>query len=550
MTTTQLGPPDAGELSEATGAAKDSVVVAGWTVVSRVTGVVRVAAIGAVLGPTFFSNAFQFANTLPNLIFYTFLAGSLFSSLLVPALVGRIDAADRAGIRQLAGGFLGVSLLALGLIVPLAIAGGPVVLRLAAGGHPGATPNSQVVWLMILLLPQVFLYAVVGTASSVMNAHRRFALAAAAPAFENCGILLVLVATAVFYGTGVRPEGVPPGELFLLGLGSTGAVVCHAAAQWWGARRVGVLLVPRAGWRDREVLVLVRRALPSLGQAGLFGLQVLTMLVVVSRVPGGVVAFQVAMNFYALPLAVGATPVALALLPRLARLHRQGEYVAFRDTLLRGIALALFLTVPAALGYIALAHPLASTVAVGRMGTTQSVDMVAAAIAAMAPAVVAQTIFLICTYESYARQDTRTPMRAMLLQAAVCLGVAPVALMLHGAAVPLCLGLGYSLAVLISATMLAVKLGRRLGDGEQRLRPAVMRIGAAGLLMIVPVSLTASVVAHAVPGRPGSTLALVLGTAVGCAVFVGLQLFWRAPELAWVTGNFGRRRPLDAVCPR
>jgi putative peptidoglycan lipid II flippase len=260
-----------------------------------------------------------------------------------------------------------------------------------------------------------------------------------------------------------------------------------------------------------------------------------------------VVAFQVAMNFYALPLAVGATPVALALMPRLARLHRQGEYEAYSDTVLRGFALALFLTVPAALGYIALAHPLASAVAVGRMGTSQGVDMVAAAIAAMAPAVVAQTVFLICTYESYARNDTRTPMRSMMLQATICLGICPLALLLHGSAVPLCLGLGYSLAVVVSATTLGVNLARRLAGSPQHLRPAVTRIGIGGLLMVVPVSVTAAIAAHAVPGRAGSALALVAGTAVGAVTFVGLQVLWRAPELAWVTGSFRRRHPLDAV---
>ncbi len=62
-----------------------------WTAVSRATGVIRVIVIGAVLGPTFFANTYQLTNSLPNLIYYGFLAGSLFSSLLVPALVAHID---------------------------------------------------------------------------------------------------------------------------------------------------------------------------------------------------------------------------------------------------------------------------------------------------------------------------------------------------------------------------------------------------------------------------------------------------------------------------
>ena len=63
----------------AVSAAGDSLTVAAWTIVSRVTGLMRFAVIGAVLGPTFFGNTYQFTNSLPNLIYFGLLAGSLFS---------------------------------------------------------------------------------------------------------------------------------------------------------------------------------------------------------------------------------------------------------------------------------------------------------------------------------------------------------------------------------------------------------------------------------------------------------------------------------------
>ena len=85
-------------MSQAGSAAGDSMTVAAWTLVSRVTGLIRFAVVGAVLGPTFLGNTYQFTNSLPNLVYYGFLAGSLFSSLLVPALVRHIDTAHRGSI--------------------------------------------------------------------------------------------------------------------------------------------------------------------------------------------------------------------------------------------------------------------------------------------------------------------------------------------------------------------------------------------------------------------------------------------------------------------
>lgn len=78
------------------------MTVAAWTLMSRVTGLIRFAAVGAVLGPTFFGNTYQFTNSLPNLVYYGFLAGSLFSSLLVPALVRHIDRGDKLASERVA----------------------------------------------------------------------------------------------------------------------------------------------------------------------------------------------------------------------------------------------------------------------------------------------------------------------------------------------------------------------------------------------------------------------------------------------------------------
>ena len=95
--------------------------VAAWTAVSRLTGVVRGIAIAAVLGATYFANTYQFTNSLPNLVFYGLLAGSMFSSLLIPALVHHIDAGDRRATARTAGGLLGVAVLGMMVLVPVVV---------------------------------------------------------------------------------------------------------------------------------------------------------------------------------------------------------------------------------------------------------------------------------------------------------------------------------------------------------------------------------------------------------------------------------------------
>jgi putative peptidoglycan lipid II flippase len=525
------------------GAARDSMTVAAWTIVSRATGVIRFAVIGAVLGPTFFGNTYQFTNSLPNLVYFGFLAGSLFSSLLVPALVSHVDNGEDHASERIAGGFLGTTLVMLLVVAPIAIVVGPLVLGFGAvGGGPQAADAraemgvGQV--LIVMFIPQIFLYAVVGTATAVMNSRRRFALAAGAPAIENLGTMAVLWAAAVLYGTGTSLGHVPPGEIVLLGLGSTGAVALHAATQWWGARRSGVTLVPRPGWRDPEVRVVMRRAVPSIAQAGLASLQVLVLLMIANRLAGGVIAFQIGLNFYYLAIAVGATPVALSLLPRLARMHLEGDTTALRDTVVRGLALGFLVAIPAAVGYAVLAMPLARAVSFGRMASNGGVNMVAASLAALSVAVIGQTAFSILTYASYARKDTRTPLVSMVLEATLCLGLASTALLVHGPAVLLVLGLALSLSVSAAALHLSARTWRNLSRrGTQRLAPSVARFAAGAAIMAGPAWLVADTVPSWLGRSFGPRLAIAAAVLVGGAVFLALQALWRSPELRWIAGG-------------
>src|SRR6266568_4438140 len=524
----------------AVAAARDSTTVATWTIVSRVTGLIKFAVIGAVLGPTFFGNTYQFTNSLPNLLYYGLLAGSLFSSLLVPALVKHIDADDHQSSERVAGGFLGITLVLMLGIAPLAIILGPLVLRLATlgGGQPAAEAAAQMrvgLLLIVMFIPQIFFYGVVGTATAVMNSRRRFALAAGAPAVENLGTMAVLGAAAVIYGTGTSLSNVPPGEIVLLGLGSTGAVAMHAATQWWGARRAGVVIVPRPGWRDPEVRVVIRRALPSVAQAGLASLQVLTLLMIANRLPGGVIAFQIALNFYYLAIAVGAAPVALSLLPRLARLHLEGDTTAFRDTLVRGLALGFMVAIPAAVGCLVLAMPLARAISFGRMASSGGVAMVAASLAALSVAVVGQTAFTIVTYASYARKDTRTPLISMVVQATLCLGLASTSLLVHGPAVLFVLGLALSLSVSTAAVHLTTRVWRNLSrHGTQRLVPSLAKFVAGAAIMAAPAWFVADAVPNWLDRSLGPRVATAAAVLVGGAVFLGLQALWRSPEVGWV----------------
>ncbi len=544
------------DLATPQGAVSDSMSVAVWTIISRFTGVLRGVTVAAVLGATYFANTYQFTNSLPNLVFYGLLAGSLFSSILVPALVPHIDSGDRRAAARTAGGLLGMALVGMLALVPVVAVLTPVLLHLGSAGatDPAAAQGQAHIGavLVLLLLPQVPLYAVVGTAAAVMNAHRRFALAAAAPALENLGTIAVLGVVAVLYARAAQQRAAPTSLLLLLGLGTTGAVLLHAGAQWWGARRVGIVLVPRAGWRDPQVRAVVRRALPALAQAALAALQLGALLVVADRVAGGVVAFQLATSFYFLPIAVGATPVALSLVPRLSRMIAPGQAPVFRDTYVRGLVFASFLVIPAATAYAVLARPLAGAIAFGRFSASGGAGLLAASLTGLAPGIIGETLFLVTTYACYARQDTTHPLRGMIIQTVVCAGVIAACLQMHGPALLTALGLGLSAGSTAAALYLVHHLRRGLPPGgEPALRP-LLRTIVCSAIMIVPAWGTATFLASRLDTATGHVVAMLAASGIGAIVYFALQAALHAPQMTWVAGALRRGRqqpgpPADAA---
>ncbi|GAA0808007.1 murein biosynthesis integral membrane protein MurJ [Spirilliplanes yamanashiensis] len=515
---------------------RDSASVLVWTVASRLSGFLRIAAVAAVLGPTYLGNIFQATNNLP-MIAYAALTGNLFSSLLVPPLVRHVDSGDRRGAARLAGAFLTAALAAFGVVCLLIVLAGPLVLRLLSAGvaDPAAAAAQRRAGLVLLVLfvPQMLMYAVVGTAEAVMSAHGRFALAAAAPIVENAGIIVTMAATAVLFGTGDALAAPTTGLLLLLGIGTTASVAVHAGLQWWGARSVGVTLRPRRAWRVPEVRAILRRAVPALGNSTLDTVQPIAAMVVANRVPGGVIAFQLALNLYALPYALGSRPVTVALLPRLSRLAGLGDLRRFRDELVRGAALVALLIVPAAAAYAVLHDPLARAVTFGQMAAPSAQGLVAVSIAALAPGVVGLGALLLGIQGCYARHDARSPLLAAILRATVVAGGMLLAFHLDAGTVALlALGLTISAADIAGGAWLAARLSRALPGGDAPLGRPLLRTAGAAALMAVPAYAVGEGLYAVLPGPLTGQLAMVAAAGTGAAVYLLLQRWWRSPELA------------------
>jgi putative peptidoglycan lipid II flippase len=185
----------------------------------------------------------------------------------------------------------------------------------------------------------------------------------------------------------------------------------------------------------------------------------LGLLTVSGSLPGGAVAFQIGLNFFNVPVALCARPIAAAQLPLLARSIDQGDNAAFAEIYHAGRAFTIFVALPASLMFCGIAGPLAQAISFGGMAEPNGVVLVAAAIGSLSLGIIGEALFIVATSASYARRDTTAPLQAMVVRAVFTFGGMAAALwVMQGTQVLWMLGLSASAANLLGAAFLHGKL--------------------------------------------------------------------------------------------
>ncbi|MGH3694097.1 MAG: murein biosynthesis integral membrane protein MurJ [Pseudonocardiaceae bacterium] len=417
-----------------TSTARNSATVAAWTLVSRVTGLLRVVVIGAVLGPTYFANAFQTGYVVPNMVF-TMIAGPVLAMVVVPGLVHAAGAGGVERAREVLSRINGWLMAVSAAVVALLMILSPVVAWMLTFGIPDAGAQARGLWittlLVLLVAPQVPLYVLLHLGMAAQQARGRFALAAGAQVVENGILILTVVLVGWYYGTGLDVERVPIEMVIVLGLGSTVAVALHAALQVFGTARVGLLAWPSMGWRhDPDARAITRRLLRSIGVAAWPTAAMFVLLALAGTVPGGTFVVQLSYSvFFALSY-ISARAVSMAALPGLAQAAHHEDGVMFGSAWRQGLSYAVIASLPLLVLLTALAVPTANLLANGELRHADLIGPLAACLVLVAVAQLVGGVHDMGRRALFARLDDRIPRRASEVAFGVILVSAAVALLL------------------------------------------------------------------------------------------------------------------------
>jgi putative peptidoglycan lipid II flippase len=504
---------------------RGSATVAFWTLVSRITGVVRVVAIGAVLGPTFFANVFLSTITIPQITFYA-VVGTVLSPVVVPAVVRALRERGRQGTRELIGrvaGFLMAGAATVALVLVLA---SPLLAWTLTVGVPDALrgqARTLTVLMVLLVAPQVVLYGMAALGAAVQQARDRFALAAGAPALENLGLVATMVAVAVLYDPGLEVGEVPLGLVVLLGAGATGSVALHAAVQLYGAARVGISVRPRLGWRaEPATRELVRRLRASVAVAACPAMGVFVLLAVAATLPGGVLVIQIAFQVYQAAIALGARAVSTAALPALSEAASRDDPARFASAWRQVLHYVVLAGMPPLFLLIAFSAAIAETLAHGELSNGELIGALATCVVVLAVAQLPAAVHEVGRQALFARLDVRGPRVAAVTHFAVTLLLGLLAYRFVDGTPRL---LGIALATLVAeaaAASLIVWRLRRTIRPERMIDPRRLTIAGLAALSMLPVVVPGWYLVGKTADEP--LVAVPLGLAIGAAT-LGVYAF-------------------------
>jgi peptidoglycan biosynthesis protein MviN/MurJ (putative lipid II flippase) len=386
---------------------------------------------------------------------------------------------------------------------------------------------------MAFMFPQLLLHVIAAVCAAVQQAHGRFALAAGASTVENVGATAVVGLSAIMFGTGTEIGDVSLAQTLLLSVGVTAAVGLCAKVQWLGAWHTGLRVIPSCAWSDPDIQAMVRRGISSTGYTCLSVIAFFGMLTVASRVPGGVAAFQIAYNFNNLPVALAAGSVAAVQLPELARSYRDGQLQQFVSIYKGALRLVLFVMLPGSLLLVAIAPALAQASAFGTMATPAGVTLIATCVAGRGLGALGEAVLTVATSASFARNDAASPLKAMMLLAAVSVAGMVLASTMSNA-VELMLALTASATV--ASSLAALYLHRRQTGGLAPKGWLQLRKGgldfATALVAVVPAWLIVRYAASTT-GTPWDGLEIASAAMFAAAVaYLSLQFVRGSDEMA------------------
>lgn len=502
-------------------------------ILSRIIGYVRDMVILARFGQNNLTDAYNAAFSIPDFLYYLLIGGAL-SSAFIPVFSSYIATDREEDGWRVASTIFNIIIIFMIVGITLGIIFTPQLIYLLVPGFSPANMELTVTMTRIMFF-QAFFMALNGISMGILNSYHNFLAPAVGSVMYNLGIIVVGLLLAPRFSIIGFSIGVVAGAAMnfgvqfpaLLKLGLRYRPIIDL--QHPGVRKIGTLIIP--------VLIGL-----SVTHFNLFVNQNLG-----SSLPEGMIsALRTAQRIMQLPIGVFAIAIAMATFPTLTGQAARQEREEFKRTMSLGLRTIIFVTLPSAVGLIALKIPVVRLLFQQGNFTPENTSATAYALLFYSIGLFAYSALQHLNRVFYALQDTKTPVAVGIFTIIVniALNFLLIRPLGHGG-----LALAYSLAGIINMLLLLYILKLRLGrlDGRKILFSFLQTLGISCLMGLAAYSVSTVLETYLDTGSKLVQLIQVgAGVSVGVIVFVILALLLKMEEAemakAMLLRRFRRKR--------
>lgn len=379
-----------------------------YTLLSRITGLLRDIAIGVVFGAGMLTDTFFTAFRIPNMLRRMVGEGAS-AAALVPVITEYREHRTTSETLGMIRALLGVGIC---LLFVLTVAGVFWAVPVASLLVPGFSPTKLAMTAsqLRIMFPYLFFIGLSAIAMGVLHAFRHFAAPAFAPVLLN---IVLIVTTLCVYKFSGEEGGV---SIFFLAV----AVVIGGLGQLlWQVpvmRRLGVLVMPRWDLRHPALRRIGILLVPVLLSSLFYQLSLITTNVLASLLnEGSVSSLWYATRVFEFPQGIFVVALSAAALPSLTLQAQRGDLAGVLENLGFAMRLVNFVVLPAAVGLTVLSLPICAVLFFHGAFKVEAVTAAAQALRWMVLGLWAVAGARLLTACLYALQDTRSPLFAAIV---------------------------------------------------------------------------------------------------------------------------------------
>jgi putative peptidoglycan lipid II flippase len=381
---------------------RSTSVVGAFTLISRVTGLLRDMVYSRMFGAGLLMDAFLVAFKIPNFMRRLFAEGA-FSQAFVPVVSEYKVQRRHEEVRELIDSAMGTMAWLLSVVTIVGVIAAPLlVLLFAPGFRADGGRFDLTVEMLRWTFPYILFVSLAALAGGVLNSYGKFAVPATTSTLMN----VVMIVFAAF----VAPHFTQPGIALAIGVFVSGVV--QLGFQLPFMLRLGLLRRPRWNRGHEGVRKIGRLMLPAIFGSSVSQVALLLDTLIASFLATGSIAWlYYADRLVEFPLGVFSIALATVILPGLAAHHAAQDPRRFASTLDWAVKLTTIVVLPATVALLILAGPL--TVAIFHYGKFDAQDVRMSTLALMAYSIglFGFSMVKVLAPGYFARQDTRTPVR-------------------------------------------------------------------------------------------------------------------------------------------